>query len=142
MYFLLASILLTSSQPTLTYDHCGDKDGLRVNIPSRDDVLSSKNVNHVIFTDKLAYSAEVHDDDCLVDVRGNADNASASNNGSGDEVVIPARDKRRIKRPVRHDDFVMFAEHHEPESYSDAMQSENSDEWNRVRYVMNEETDS
>jgi hypothetical protein len=93
----------------------------------------------VISTDELTTSsAEVHSDENLVDVI-HKDHESTSDSGSDDEFVIPSRDKRQITRPIRYVDYVMFAEHHEPESYSDAMQSEESYCWNRV---MDEEMDS
>jgi hypothetical protein len=66
----------------------------------------------------------------LVDVKLDMDTESESNHENGSETMPSSRDKRPIKLPVRYEDYAMFAEFPEPMSYTQAMKSENSHEWN------------
>jgi hypothetical protein len=119
--------------------YCGNTDGYRIYISDRDDVITSRDV---IFKDELtSSSAEFQDSegspvDVTLDVE---DNMSESNCDNASETVQSLRNRRQIKLPVRYEDYAMFSEYYEPKSHTNAMQSDNSDDW---RLAMDDEIKS
>ena len=123
----------------LLVGYCGNKDGYRIYIPDRDDVITSRDV---IFKDELvSVSSEMQvSEDSSVDVPFDVDDdISESNSDNVGETVQSLRDRRQLKLPVRFDDYAMFTEYSEPQSYADAMNSHNSHDW---RLAMDDEIKS
>jgi hypothetical protein len=119
--------------------YCGNKDGYRIYIPDRDDVITSRDV---IFKDEVTSSIselQVSEDSSVDVTLGVEDSISESNWDNASETVQSLRNRRQIKLPARYEDYAMFTEYSEPTSYTDAVQSVNSNDW---RLAMDDEIKS
>ena len=108
--------------------YCGDKDGYRVYVPERDDVILSRDV---VFLDELTSVAGTNSvDEPEVDVEPLNEACDTEDCSEGQDISRPTlRDRSHIQLPVRYEDYAMFADSSEPNSYSQAIQCENSHEW-------------
>ena len=82
----------------------------------------------VIFKEELMTSTETSDpsnDETEVDVKL----LNEADHDCEDSSRQTLRDRSQIQLPVRYEDYAMFADYSEPNSYSEAKVSENSQEW-------------
>ena len=123
--------------------YCSNKDGYRVYIPDNDDVIISR--------DEIFKGKETTSSDAVEHHNVTMDVDDAANHGELDvineaideleedvgDMVHDAdrrvlRDRRNIKNPVRYEDYAMFADCDEPKSFSEAMKSANSLQWQQA----------
>ena len=107
---------------------CGDKDGYRVYVPDRDNVVTSRDV---IFKEEQPTSSEEVDSGSEVEVKlqNETDHIPDECDEVQDSGRRTLRDRRQIQLPVRYEDYAMFAGYTEPKCYTEAMRSEDSQEW-------------
>ena len=108
--------------------YCGD-DGYRIYVPVHN-VITSRDV---IFKEELPTSAEQTDssnEETEADVKllNEADHIQDCHDCE-DSSRRTLRDRSQIQLPARYEDYAMFADYSEPNSYSEAMVSEDSQEW-------------
>lgn len=119
--------------------YCGNKDGYRVYIPEKNDIALSRDV---IFKDELPSVTEQPTELVETEVEFQTDNDTVTDQSNtdviGEQILMP-RNKRQIKRPIKFDDYAMFAGYEEPESYMEALESSNTEEW---KAAMDEEMNS
>jgi hypothetical protein len=115
--------------------YCDNKDGYRVYVPVKDDVIRSRDVtfmneqahsnatietavsvNEETESEQLVNSISIEDEDTVEYV-----------NAEGVDRAL--RDRRQLRQPARYDDFAMIAEVDEPQTFTEAMQSSECDKW-------------
>lgn len=115
--------------------YCDNKDGYRVYVPVKDDVIRSRDVtfmneqahsnatietavsvNEETESEQLVNSISIEDEDTVEYV-----------NAEGVDRAL--RDRRQLRQPARYDDFAMIAEVDEPQTFTEAMQSSKCDKW-------------
>jgi len=112
--------------------YCGDKDGYRVYVPKHNDVIISRDVMFkeevTSSTERLDYSVTSENAEVTTKLVNETDCAQSCHENE-DSHKRALRDRSQIPLPVRYEDYAMFADYSEPKSYTEAMQSENSQEW-------------
>lgn len=104
--------------------YCGDRDGYRVYVPEQDDVIISRDV--LFKEEQLSATDSSCSEEAEVDVALQDDGNSHINVDASKQAL---RDRNLIQLPARYSDFAMFADCSEPNSFTEAMQSENSHDW-------------
>jgi hypothetical protein len=97
--------------------YSGNKDGYRVYIPDKNDSVSSRDV---IFRDELPSLTEQSCESVEAEVEFETENNTVSESDQSDKDAIidqvqVLRSKRQIKRPIKYDDYAMFAGYEELE---------------------------
>ncbi len=131
--------------------YCGEKDGYRVYVPEKNDVILSRDV---VFKDEKTTGCEQPDATSQNEENVQNENDYSSteeedelefNEQAADVRLNPAevvqnervlRDREHIRQPSWLSDYAMIATDLEPSSYEEAMTSENHEEWQQA---MNEE---
>jgi hypothetical protein len=121
--------------------YSGNKHGYRVYVPDKKDIVLSIDV---IFRDELPSLAEQSCESVETEFEfETANNTDGESDQSDKDAIIDQvqvlRSMRQIKRPIKYDDYVMFAGYEEPESYMEALASTNTKEW---KAAMDEEMNS
>jgi len=97
-------------------------------VPDRDNVVTSRDV---IFKEEQPTSSEEVDSGSEVEVKlqNETDHIPDECDEVQDSGRRTLRDRRQIQLPVRYEDYAMFAGYTEPKCYTEAMRSEDSQEW-------------
>ncbi len=106
--------------------YSGDKDGYRIYIPERDDIVLSRDV---IFKDEQTASTDAEGGSDNTEVATNIVDVKLPGNEDVHEETHRLRDRRLVRQPQRFDDYAMFASFDEPKSHTEAVTSENSSQW-------------
>ena len=113
--------------------YCGEKEGYRVYVPDKDDVIVSRDV---LFKDEETSSvydksnSDNEENDMTEVILSDNDNVSVSDDEENEPSPLPViRSRREIRQPVRYDDYVMTAVHSEPVTFSEAVNCEHWHDW-------------
>jgi hypothetical protein len=111
--------------------YCDNKDGYRIYLPTKNDVIRSRDV---IFMEECT---KITNDNVSEVTMSEQSVSSISLNEAEDDTDAEGarrslRDRSQLRQPARLEDFAMFAMCNEPATYVDAMQSCDREKWQKV----------
>jgi hypothetical protein len=106
--------------------YCDERDGYRVFVPEEDTVVLSRDIT---FKNEEMFSSneDVPNSDVNEVSLPSADSQDIVVNGGTNQSTV--RDRREVRRPVRLDDYIMYADGSEPTTYTEAVTCENAGDW-------------